>query len=100
MAIHLLQSMISSDNELEVEHWLIKPLNKNRSSRKDEAIALLMQIVNERILKTKTMGQILTDLSNEEESKDEQEMHDQLKSQCLLICNIFSLLNKMREEGN
>jgi len=42
MAIHLLQSMISSDNELEVEHWLIKPLNKNRSSRKDEAIALLM----------------------------------------------------------
>ena len=44
------------------------------------------------------MGQILSDLSIEEESKDETEMHVQLKSQCLLICSIFRLLNKLREE--
>ena len=75
MALHLLQEMITNESELEVEHWLIRPLNPDSAARRRDATQLLMQIVNERILKTQTMGQILSDLSIEEESKDETEMH-------------------------
>ena len=42
MALHLLQEMISNESELEVEHWLIRPLNPDSAARRREATNLLM----------------------------------------------------------
>ena len=99
-AIHLLQEMIASERELEVEHWLLPPMDPSAASRRQKSIKVLLTLVNERILKTKTMSSIISEISLEEESKDEVKQQTQLKSQCTLVCSIFGLLTKLQAQDN
>lgn len=56
LAVHVLQELIEKEQELEAEHWLIPATIRDRFARKNDALSLLMKIVNTRILKTRAMG--------------------------------------------